>query len=162
MKCKCSSCVSNFRGDVLTRRHSTSFKRGIRFLNGRKQVLLQDDITATGTIMWRMHTNATVTVDGSTATLKIGDKTLTMSILNAPDGFSMTTGAAVRFNDDPALPAGQTDQENPGVTVVMISLPAGEYSLQVLFNPQWDGMSSSDFVTPPSVALDSWTLRSHD
>ena len=44
----------------------------------------------------------------------------------------------------------------------MIDLPAGEYSLQVLFTPQWPDMSSSDYVTPPSVAIDSWTLRSHD
>ena len=130
-------------------------------INGRKQVLLQDDINASGSIMWRMHTNATVSVDGTTATLTIGDKTLKMSILNAPDGVSMTTGDAVRFSDDPALPAGQVDQPNPGVTVVMISLPAGEYSLQVLFDPQWDGMSASDFVTPPSVPIDSWTLTSH-
>ena len=140
----------------------TSFKRGIRYLNGRKQVLLQDDIDTTGTIMWRMHTNATVTVDGTTATLTIGDKKLTMSILNAPDGVSMTTMAATRLDGDPSLPTGQVDQPNPGVTVVAISLPAGSYSLQVLFNPQWDGMSSSDYVTPPSVAIDSWTLRSHD
>ena len=140
----------------------TSFQRGIRMINGRKQVLLQDDINTSGSIMWRMHTNATVTVDGATATLKIGDKTLTMSILNAPEGFSMTTGPAERFSDDPALPPGQVDQPNPGVTVVMISLPAGSYSLQVLFNPQWDGMSSSDFVTPPSVPLGSWSLTSHN
>ena len=112
--------------------------------------------------MWRMHTNATVTVDGTTATLKIGDKTLTMSILNAPSGVSMTTGLAKRFDNDPALPTGMTDQDNPGVTVVMINLPAGQYSLQVLFNPQWDGMKSSDFVTPPSVPIDSWTLTSHN
>ena len=125
-------------------------------------MLLQDDINASGTIMWRMHTNATVTVDGTTATLKIGDKTLTMSILNAPSGVSMTTGPAKRFDNDPALPTGMTDQDNPGVTVVMINLPAGQYSLQVLFNPQWDGMKSSDFVTPPSVSIDSWTLTSHN
>ena len=140
----------------------TSFKRGIRLLNGRKQVLLQDDINAQGTIMWRMHTNATVTVSGTTATLKIDDKTLIMSILNPPDGVTMTTGPAVRFDSDPPLPAGMTDQDNPTVTVVMINLPAGTYSLQVLFNPQWDGMSSSDFVTPPSVPIDQWTLTSHN
>ncbi|KAI0720000.1 chondroitin AC/alginate lyase [Cerioporus squamosus] len=127
----------------------SSWKRGVRTLNGRKQVLLQDDISASGDIMWRMHTNATVSVDGTTATLKIGDKTLQMSILNPPDGVSMTTGDA-------------TDQENPGVTVVMINLPAGTYSLQVLFNPQWDGMSSSDFVTPKAVAIDDWSLTSHN
>ena len=131
-------------------------------LNGRKQVLIQDEISTTAYIQWRMHTNATVTVDGTTATLTIGDKKLTMSILNAPDGVSMTTMAATRLNGDPALPTGQVDQPNPGVTVVAISRPAGSYSLQVLFNPQWDGMSSSDYVTPPSVAIDSWTLRSHD
>ena len=131
-------------------------------INNRKQVLLQDEITASGQIMWRMHTNATVTVSGTSATLKIDDKTMQMSILNAPDGVSLTTGDAVRFSDDPALPQGATDQDNPGVTVVMITLPAGTYTLEVLFNPQWDGMSSSDFVTPPSVALDNWTLESHN
>ncbi|KAI0719986.1 chondroitin AC/alginate lyase [Cerioporus squamosus] len=140
----------------------TSFKRGIRMINGRKQVLLQDDINASGDIMWRMHTNATVTVDGTSATLKIGDKTMQMTILNPPSGVSISTGPAVRFSDDPALPDGASDQENPGVTVVMISLPAGTYSLQVLFNPQWSGMSASDFKTPAAVAIDDWSLTSHN
>ncbi|KAI0785455.1 chondroitin AC/alginate lyase [Irpex lacteus] len=139
-----------------------SYKRGIRLINGRKQVLLQDDITASQPIMWRMHTNATVDANGTSATLKIGDQTLTMSLLNAPDGAEFTTGPAQRFSDDPATPAGWPDPENPGVTVIMISLPAGTYSLQVLFNPQWSGMQSSDFKTPPSVSLDNWTLKSHD
>lgn len=112
--------------------------------------------------MWRMHTNATVDANGTSATLKIGDQTLTMSLLNAPDGAEFTTGPAQRFSDDPATPAGWPDPENPGVTVIMISLPAGTYSLQVLFNPQWSGMQSSDFKTPPSVSLDNWTLKSHD
>ncbi len=112
--------------------------------------------------MWRMHTNATVTVDGTSATLKIGDKTLQMTILNPPNGVSITTGPAVRFSDDPPLPPDASDQENPGVTVVMINLPAGTYSLQVLFNPQWAGMSASDFKTPPAVAIDDWSLTSHN
>ena len=131
-------------------------------INGRKQVLLQDDVNAQGSIMWRMHTNATVSVSGTSATLTIGDKSLQMSILNPPDGVTLTTGPAQRFDDDPPLPPNQVDQPNPGVTVVMISLPAGTYSLQVLFNPQWEGMSSSDFVTPPSVPIDQWTLTSHN
>ncbi|KAH9857983.1 chondroitin AC/alginate lyase [Lenzites betulinus] len=140
----------------------TSFKRGIRMINARKQVLLQDDINASGDIMWRMHTNATVTVSGTSATLTIGDQKMQMTILNPPDGVTITTGDAVRFSDDPPLPDGQVDQPNPGVTVVMINLPAGQYSLQVLFNPQWSGMSASDFVTPPSVAIDNWSLTSHN
>lgn len=111
-----------------------------------------------------MHTNATVAVDssGSSATLQIGDEKLTMQVLNPTSGVTITTGPAQRFSDDPPLPAGAEDQPNDGVTVVMINLDPGTYSLQVLFNPQWPGMSSSDFVTPPNVALDSWTLTSHN
>lgn len=131
-------------------------------INDRKQVLLQDDITASQPIMWRIHTNATVTVDtsGTSASMKIGDKTVQMTILNPTSDMKITTGPAVRFSDDPALPTGQVDQENPGVTVVMINADAGTKSIQVLFNPQWDGVS--DFKTPPSVALDDWTLTSHN
>jgi hypothetical protein len=136
----------------------------LRLLNGRQQVLLQDDINAQGTIMWRMHTNATVVVGsgGTSATLTLDGQTLTMEILNAPSGAQFATGQAVRLAGDPALPSGQVDQPNPGVTVVSISLPAGQYSLQVLFNPQWPGLQTSDYVTPSSVPLGSWSLTSHD
>lgn len=85
-----------------------------------------------------------------------------MVILNPTSDMQITTGPAVRFSNDPALPAGQTDQPNPGVTVVMINMQAGTKSLQVLFNPQWPGMSASDFVTPPNVALAQWSLTSHN
>jgi hypothetical protein len=133
-------------------------------LNGRRQVLLQDDITASASIMWRLQTNATVSVDssGTSATLTINGKAVQMQILNAPSGAQITTGPAVRLSTDPPLPDGQTDQPNPGVTVVSIELSAGTYNLQVLFNPQWDGMSASDFVTPKFVAVNDWTLTSHD
>ncbi|KAH9037194.1 chondroitin AC/alginate lyase [Lactarius hengduanensis] len=141
----------------------TSFSRGVRLLNGRQQVLLQDDINAQGAVMWRMHTNATVHVDSATsATLTLDGQTLKMEILNAPSGAQFATGDAVRLGGDPALPAGQSDQPNPGVTVVSISLPAGQYSLQVLFNPQWPGLQTSDYVTPSSVPLSSWSLTSHN
>lgn len=50
----------------------SSIKRGIRLLNGRRQILLQDDISGSTTdIQWRMHTNATVTTNGNTATLTL-------------------------------------------------------------------------------------------
>lgn len=141
----------------------TSMKRGIRMINGRKQVLLQDDINAQADIQWRMHTNATVSIDatGTTATLTLGGKTLQAQLLNAPSGAKFTTQAATRLPTDPALPANQSDQENPGVTVLTIALGQGTYSLQVLFNPQWDGMSSGSFQTPAAVPLDNWSLTSH-
>jgi len=129
-------------------------------LNGRKQVLIQDEITTTSGVQWRMQTNATISTDGTSATLSLDGKTMKVSILNAPSGAAFSTSDAVRFTSDPT-PA-VADQANPGVSVLIIDLPAGTYSLQVLFNPQWSGMSSSDYVTPKAVALDSWTLTSHN
>ncbi|EJD45784.1 hypothetical protein AURDEDRAFT_114063 [Auricularia subglabra TFB-10046 SS5] len=140
---------------------ASSVKRGIRLINNRKQILLQDEITSTGgAIMWRAHTNATVTPNGSSATLSLNGKTMMATILS-PQGATFGQMEAVRLPDSPPLPAGQVDQENRGVTVLTISLASGTQNLQVLFNPQWDGASSSDFVTPQSVALDSWTTTSH-
>ncbi|KAJ6618886.1 chondroitin AC/alginate lyase [Mycena sp. CBHHK59/15] len=136
--------------------NSTSIKRGVRLLNGRKQVLIQDEIDTSASVQWRMHTNATVDASGTSATLTLDGQTMKVSILNAPSGAAFTTSDAVRFSTDP--PA--VDQPNPGVKVLIISLPAGTYNLQVLFNPQWPG--SVNYVTPPSVALDQWTLTSHN
>ncbi|KAG5644525.1 hypothetical protein DXG03_008267 [Asterophora parasitica] len=139
----------------------SSVKRGVRLLNGRKQVLIQDEIASQQEVQWRMHTNATVSIadSGTSATLTIGDKKLEVALLSPPDGAKFTTSDAVRFLSDPTPPV--ADQPNPGVTVLIISLPAGTYNLQVLFNPQWSGSSASDFVTPPSVPLDNWSLDSH-
>lgn len=149
------------RADLFCNR--TSYKRGIRTINGRKQILLQDDINAGQAIMWRMHTNATVSVDGSgtSATLTLDGKTIKMQILSAPSGAKISTMEAKRLPNDPALPSGASDQDNPGVTVVTIELASGQYNLQVLFNPQWDGMSDSDFKTPSFIAIDSWSTTSH-
>ena len=139
-----------------------TFVRGIRMLNARRQILVQDEITATAGIQWRMHTNATIAVDtsGTSATLKIEDKTLIVQLLNAPTGAKFERLDPVRTANAPQLNPGQeADQENPGVSVLAITLPAGTYSLQVLFNPQWPGFSS--FKTPPAVALANWSLTSH-
>ena len=107
-----------------------------------------------------MHTNATVSTNGASATLTLDGQTMEVRMLDAPSGAQFSNGPASRFDSDPTPPA--ADQENPGVTVLIISLPAGQATLRVLFNPQWAGMSSSDFVTPPSVALDNWSLTSHN
>ncbi|KIY45778.1 hypothetical protein FISHEDRAFT_48820 [Fistulina hepatica ATCC 64428] len=142
--------------------NATSVKRGVRLLNQRRQVLIQDEITASASMMWRMHTNATVNVasNGTTATLTLDGETMIVSILSGPSGANFTTSEAVRFASDPTPP--EPDQANPNVTVLIVEMEAGTNTLEILFNPQWSGMSASDFVTPPSVALDSWTLTSHN
>jgi hypothetical protein len=128
-------------------------------LNGRLQALVQDDIVCTGAIQWRMHTNATVNVQGTSAVLEIGEKQMHVELINPPSGATFGTAQPVRYADDPPLPSGATDQPNPGVTVLTIDLPAGSYSLQVLFTPQWPGVSSSTYVTPASVQLSQWSLN---
>ncbi|KAG6836541.1 hypothetical protein H0H93_006921 [Arthromyces matolae] len=140
----------------------TSVKRGVRLLNARKQVLIQDEVNTAASFQWRMHTNASISIDtsGTSATLTLDGQTMVVQMVNPPSGAVFTVGDAVRFSTDVTPP--QADQPNPGVTVLIISLPSGSYTLQTLFNPQWSGMSSSDFVTPPNVALAQWTLTSHN
>lgn len=137
-----------------------SMKRGIRLLNKRRQVLLRDEINTSGTVDWLMHTNATVEANGTSATLKLDGQEMKVTMLNPPNGATFTTAPAKRYDADPTPP--EADQENPGVTVLTVTLPAGTYTLEMLFNPQWPGMKDSDFVTPPSVGIDSWTLTSHN
>jgi len=141
--------------------NGNNLQRGIRFINGRKQVLLQDDMTLSTTAQWRMHTNATVNAQGNTATLSLGGKTLKVQIIS-PAGLTFGTAQAVRLQNDPPLPPGQSDQPNPGVTVLTIEVPQGQTSLQVLFNPQWDGVAASAFQTPPSVPVTGWGLATHN
>jgi len=138
--------------------NASSVKRGVRMLNGRKQVLIQDEISSTAPVMWRMHTNATVSPNGASATLTLDGQTMQVSILSPTSGVKFETLDAKRFDTDVTPP--EPDQDNPGVTVLIINLPAGDNNLQVLFNPQWQ--DSTNFVTPPSVPLDNWSLRSHD
>ncbi|KAG6849482.1 hypothetical protein C0991_011528, partial [Blastosporella zonata] len=103
--------------------------------------------------MWRMHTNATISIDtsGTTATLTLDGQTMQVTMVAPPTGAVFSQSQAVRFASDPTPP--EADQPNPNVSVLIISLPAGSYTLQTLFNPQWSGMSPTDFVTPPTVPL---------
>lgn len=156
--------------DISSAYNGPTVKRGIRFLNGRRQFLIQDDITApSGTIVqWRAHTNATVTVNSATATLVLNEKTLVASILNGPSGVSFATAAPTATNPVPSTPPIGQDQlngqvPNSNVTVLTVNNPnGGSYSLEILLNPQWDGLSESNYVRPSSVALDSWSLTSHN
>jgi hypothetical protein len=90
---------------------------------------------------------------------------MTVHIASPTTGAVFTTLPASRYDSDPPLPTQPVgedgDQPNPGVTVLAINLAGGTYSLQVVFNPAWEGMSTGDFVEPESVALGDWSLTSH-
>lgn len=135
-------------------------KRGVRFVNNRKAILVQDELNSNGKdILWRAHTNATITPgSGGTAVLELHGKKLTATILS-PQGASFTSVPAARLAGTELAPA--VDQENPGVSVLTIALaaPAGAQTISVLLVPQWDG--GAQLETPSVVALDSWSLTSH-
>ena len=137
--------------------YSSSVKRGARLLNKRRQFLLQDEITAEGAIQWRMHTNATISIDGSTATLQLDGKEMKV-VLTSPSGASWTQSEAKRMSSDVTPP--EADQENPGVSVLIAEIGEGSQTVEVVFNPSWgEGVT---IQTPPSVELSAWSLSSHD
>ncbi len=137
-------------------------------LNDRKQILLQDDVVdATAAVQWRMHTNATMSFNSgnTTATLSLAGQTLEAIIVNGPTGAAFEQLRATRYATDPALPTGEEnqDQSNGNTTVLAITIPGGgTFSLQVLFNPQYTGATSSSYITPKNVSLSSWTVTSHN
>ncbi|OXB34428.1 heparinase II/III family protein [Cryptococcus neoformans] len=143
--------------------YNYTVKRGIRYLNTRQQVLIQDDVTDVPNLQWRMHTNATITTNNATATLALSEQTLIASIVQGPSGASFSTAEPTRSSSDPALPTGtmDADQPNDGVTVLVVDVPnGGTFSLQVLLTPQWgSGFTAMDTVN--NVALDDWSLTSH-
>lgn len=146
----------------LTSAYGEDVKRGIRFLPGRRQMLVQDDLTGiTEASQWRAQTNATISLDSTarTATLSLGGKKLVAQILS-PAGVTFSDLPSTRTDKAPALGAGLADMSNGDARVLAIDIPAGTNSVQVLFNPQWDDFT--DFKTPPSVPLADWTLTSHN
>jgi hypothetical protein len=142
---------------------SRNVKRGIRFLNARKQILLQDELTANADAQWRVQTNGTITINssGTTATLTIEDKKMQVQILSGPSGAKFQDLPSSRTAKAPQLLAGTVDQDNSPARVLAIDIPAGTTNLQVLWTPQWSD-TSFKAVTPPNVALADWGLSSHN
>ncbi|KAK4704474.1 diacylglycerol diphosphate phosphatase / phosphatidate phosphatase, partial [Phenoliferia sp. Uapishka_3] len=161
-----NSSTAYFAANLTSTYNGTSTHRAIRFLNGRKQILLQDemDVPAEGT-QWRMQTNATISMSNGnkTATLELGGQTMIAEIIGTSDAV-WGTELPLRLSTDPTLPSGvlSQDQPLPGVTVLTIQIPTGQQTLEVLFNPQWENFNADSFITPPSVAIVDWTVTSHD
>ena len=143
--------------------HSSGVKRGIRYINNRTQILIQDEVAgvASGTdIQWRANTNATVTVNSATATLVLDGQTAMATILQ-PSGAAFSTASATPVQQEAGITVSVANHNQ--TTVLIVDQPnGGDLTLSILFNPQWSGMQQSDFKTPPNVAIDSWTLDSHN
>ncbi|PLW57753.1 hypothetical protein PCANC_01384 [Puccinia coronata f. sp. avenae] len=145
--------------------NGTDVKRGIRMINGRTQALLQDEIAgSTLASQWRVHTNATIDIsgDGTTANMKMNGKQMAVTILS-PQGVKFETADPVRLATDPALPAGSPDLPNPGVTVLVINLPAATATttVSVLFSPAWSNGAKA-LSQVKQVPLAQWSISSHN
>ncbi len=156
-------------------------KRGIRTLNGRRQVLQQDEIAAgvaSQSVEWRVQTNASVSINGNTATLtmtrivdpnaaasdtvvNLGNLQMQVRILS-PAGATFTATPATQrlYGTEPYSPYPIPTDE--GVTTLRIQLGTGQQTITTLWQPQWSDLGSADSATPPQVALDSWSLTSHN
>ncbi|KAE8217118.1 hypothetical protein CF319_g8722 [Tilletia indica] len=186
-----STCYATTTGGT-TGFSSNSLVRGIRFLNGRRQILVQDDISAavTGDIEWRVQTNASVAVSADGQSAILSQKTITganagydikgdldkveklkISILSPSNGkFTISNSIPRNFlyqKDDVSMAATNNQVQgnfgDPLVTVLSIKLQGGSaQSVQVLWQPQWATLSAADNATPPSVPLSSWSLTSHN
>lgn len=76
----------------MTEAYNTTVKRGVRLLNSRRQVLIQDEIESDETSQWRMHTNATITYSNGNknANLALNGQSMTVQILGSSN-LSFTT-----------------------------------------------------------------------
>ncbi|KIW13005.1 hypothetical protein PV08_08192 [Exophiala spinifera] len=157
-----NSSTAFYIADLTSFYEATSIKRGIRLLDGRKRVLIQDEIVNAGeSSQWRVHTNATVElINNSTqALLTLNGKTVVAEI-TSPGDLVFTTMEAVRLPDSPPLPVNGTDLPNTGVTVLAIDIAPGTQTVSVVFTPHWSDYTPNN--TTKQIPLSAWNLTSHD
>lgn len=115
--------------------------RGIAMID-RARVMIEDEIEAapSATIVWSMHTPAAIMLEGASATLRIKD-TMVRAHLLAPAG--------ARFETAPAKPPTAAEEQNTGISKLIVRLPAQikEVRLAVLFDTT-DGKRSLPKIEP--------------
>lgn len=137
----------------------SSWKRGVRMLDGRTQVLVQDEITSSSKVdaLWGMHTRAVIDIspDGRQAILSQSGKRLLARIVSPGEAtFTDMPATALPTSPQPA------QQSNDGVRRLSIwySAAAGRTTtLAVQFTPLALGMDAgTPRGTADVTALSSW------
>ncbi|KAK4192387.1 hypothetical protein QBC35DRAFT_469728, partial [Podospora australis] len=136
-----------------------SIKRGVRLLEGRDRVLIQDEIRgASEGSQWRMHTRAEITYSdsGRVAHLRLNGKALDATILSPTTASFYTADAKTDMHSWKAqVPV--TDLPNSGVNVLAVDIPAGNTTLAVLFCPIMRGKCSTAHLSLDD--LEGWNLE---
>jgi hypothetical protein len=117
---------------------ATSAKRGIKILDNRKVILIQDEfaLSKSTDISWGMTTDATIEIiDPQKAILTLNGQKLTARIL-APANAVFSSGSA-----EQAAP----QKQNLGVKRLYARTPAttGNITVIVLLSPNWSGVESN-------------------
>ena len=127
-----------------------SVRRGIAMLDGRR-VLVQDELTLpsdTSTVRWGMVTEADIQIEGTSALLRQGGRTLRAEIL---------TPAGARFELVSTDPGDPRQEQNEGTVMLATSVgPEGskDVRLAILFTPVEEG---TDVPPTPDVRpLSTW------
>lgn len=139
-------------------REITSWKRGVRMFDHRRQVLIQDEVSTSSAVggWWFLHTRVSVKVaaDGKSAVLSSGSRRLLARIVSPSEGVTFTVMDASPLWTSP-LPAKQT--ANVGVRKLAIEInDATNLRLAVLLTPLRDGEQPTD--APAIVPLSQWAL----
>jgi hypothetical protein len=123
----------------------TAARRGVALFDGRRRVLIQDEIAADSPVVpvWAMHTRAGVQAAGNRATLSQGGTTLAARIL-APAG---ATFGVERVD----LPKPQKPTDGVSKLVVHLPEPRTTTRIVVVFAP-----GAADAGTANAVPLDDW------
>ncbi|MDF2927422.1 MAG: coagulation factor 5/8 type domain protein [Paenibacillaceae bacterium] len=136
-----------------------SWQRGVKLFDHRRQVLVQDELSAAGPVdaWWFMHTRADIDLaaDGRSAILKFEGEQLQASILSPAAGarFIAMDAAPLWSSPDP-----EAQSVNLGMRKLAIALEDVEQlQLAVLFTPLPNGEAPQGM--PPAVeALADWSI----
>jgi hypothetical protein len=128
---------------------ATRVLRGVQMVDGRRAVLVQDEVTLdSGTITWGITTDADIElVSESEAKLTQDGKHLNVRIVTGEGMFSVSDAPVA---EPPA-------KSNDGARRLEVSVNgAGSTTLAVLFSPLWEDGSTTSCETKP---LSNWVTR---
>jgi len=139
----------------------TKVQRGIQLLNGRKEVLVQDEIVTPGvsTVWWYAHFQSTstppqISADGKSVLLTSGSERLWGKIVSGGGVWTVRPASALIQTNNPAV----ADTPNTGKNKLAVQLTGvTNTTLAVWFVPLAPG-ENPPVTTPAITTLSSWDL----
>lgn len=135
----------------------TTWKRGVRLFDARGQVLVQDEVTRSGSFdaVWSMNTEANISLsqDGSSAILTSNGKQMLARIASA-GAFNFTTMPAAPLAGSPNPPGQNSNAGNSKLSIV--AKATDRLTLAVQFSPMREAVPAPPVVT--SSGLGTWAL----